>query len=288
MPFLTLNGTRFHWQQAGHGPDVVLIHAATGNLSVWLFINLLETLAEEFRVTAYDLRGHGASDAPPTDYTSADMAGDLKGLHAALGLGPAFLVGHSFGAVVAMHAASLYPDMVRGLILSDPFFPGLGHIEPNLDQAYAWLDLRQSFASSGLDLGESLDFRRMFDLVATLSPEQLKALGQAMGPESARWLTQIPKLARTTCAVDIFEPAGLTAERICSVRQPLVALYDEFTSFQATRDFLRANLPNCVIDTVPGAKHLAPVENPTAFVELVQKYLRELRRSCEGGRERET
>jgi pimeloyl-ACP methyl ester carboxylesterase len=43
------------------------------------------------------------------------MAADLRNLHAVLRLSPALLVGHSFGAVIAMHAAVSYPDMVRGL-----------------------------------------------------------------------------------------------------------------------------------------------------------------------------
>src|SRR5262245_15986059 len=113
MPMIHLNGLRFHYQQRGKGPDVVLIHAVTSNLSVWLFSNLIDELADEFRVTAYDLRGHGASDAPASNYTSADMAEDLRELHSALKLQPALLVGHSFGGVVAMHAAVLYPAIVR-------------------------------------------------------------------------------------------------------------------------------------------------------------------------------
>ena len=58
------------------------------------------------------------------------MADDLRQLHAALGLGPAMLVGHSFGGVSAVHAAALYPECIAGVILSDSFFPGLRHVEP--------------------------------------------------------------------------------------------------------------------------------------------------------------
>src|SRR3954449_1244591 len=107
MPELIANGVRFHYQQSGQGPDVVLLHAVTSNLAVWLFTGLPDALAGEFRVTAYDFRGHGASDVTPAGYTSAAMADDYRRLHAALGLGPALLVGHSFGAVVATHAAVL-------------------------------------------------------------------------------------------------------------------------------------------------------------------------------------
>src|SRR5262249_42678133 len=100
MPQLTVNGADLNYLQVGQRPDVLLVHAVTSNLSVWLFIGLVDKLVRDgFRVTAYDLRGHGLSEATPAGYTSAAMAEDLHQLHAALGLGPAYLVGHSFGAV---------------------------------------------------------------------------------------------------------------------------------------------------------------------------------------------
>jgi 3-oxoadipate enol-lactonase len=279
MPLIDLDGLRIHYQQKGRGEDVVLLHAVTGNLSIWLFSNLMGVLAEEFRVTAYDLRGHGASDVPASGYTSANMAEDLRRLHAALRLGPALLVGHSFGAVVAVHAAVLYPDMVRGMILSDPYFPGLAHLEPNLADAEMWREVREALVDAGAELDEEVDFTRLFQIVAAFSPSQLTRLRETMRPSSMRWLSQLPRLAPTTCGHDVFLPAGLTAERICQVRQPLVALYDEHTSFSATRRFLIANLPSAQVEIVPGAKHVAPLQNPGAFTALVQKHLRAMARA---------
>jgi pimeloyl-ACP methyl ester carboxylesterase len=276
MPFVDLEGVRFHYQQKGRGEDVVLIHAVTSNMAIWLFTNLLETLAEEFRVTAYDMRGHGASDVPATGYTSADMAQDLRKLHAALGLKPALLVGHSFGAVVAMHAAVLFPEMVRGLILCDPFFPGLAHLEPNLAEASVWKDVRDALVENGVHLPKEVNFTALFRMVAELSPEQRDRIRKNLDPTSWRWLSQLTQLTATTCGDDVFRVAGLTAERICQIRQPVIALYDEHTSFPATRRFLQEKLPNCRGDTAPGARHVAPLQNRAAFVHLVQKHLRAL------------
>src|SRR5262249_200893 len=107
MPHVELEGLKFHYQQSGKGPHVVLRHGFTGNLAMWLLSGIVPSLANRFRVTTYDLRGHGASDAPPTGYTSRDMAADLARLADALQLGPALMVGHSFGGVVATHLASL-------------------------------------------------------------------------------------------------------------------------------------------------------------------------------------
>ena len=213
MPHANVNGVDLHYQQAGAGPDVVLLHAVTANMAVWLVSNLVDTLARDYRVTAYDLRGHGLSAATPTGYTSADMAEDFRGLHDALGLGPAYLIGHSFGGVVAMHAAATYPDRVRGMILSDPYFPGLARLEPNVGNANVWMDLREMFGHAGLDLGDTIDFTTLFRTVAELSPAQLRVIRERMGPASTRWLSQLPRLADTTCGRDVFAVAGLTEER---------------------------------------------------------------------------
>src|SRR5262249_11951293 len=120
MPLITLGGIRFHIQQAGSGPDVVLIHGVTGDLSICYLCRAMQVLGGSRRVTAYDLRGHGYSDAPPEGYTSADHARDLIALLDHLEIEQASLVGHSFGAVIALHAAVLAPGRVGSLVLSDP------------------------------------------------------------------------------------------------------------------------------------------------------------------------
>jgi pimeloyl-ACP methyl ester carboxylesterase len=276
MPVIDLDGLRLHYQQRGTGRDVVLIHAATSNLSIWLFSNLMEVLASEFRVTAYDLRGHGASDAPRTSYTSADMANDLWKLHSALQLGPAILVGHSFGGVIAMHAALRHAELVRGVLLYDSFFPGLANLEPHLHDMGNWREVREALAGAGISLSEAPDFTSLFSIAASLSPAQKQQLSEMMGESFLRWLLPLARLAPTSCGRDIFEPAGLTAERIRQISQPVVALYDEHTSFRATREFLATNLKAVQVDAVPQARHVAPLQNAGAFVELVHKHCRAL------------
>jgi pimeloyl-ACP methyl ester carboxylesterase len=277
MPHVALGATRLHYLQKGQGPDVVLLHAVTSNLAVWVFIGLLDALLTDFRVTAYDLRGHGLSDAPPTGYTSADHAADFRALHEALGLGPAYLVGHSFGAVIATHTAMLHPERVCGLVLSDPYFPGLAHVEPNLGQSAVWQELKELFGRVGVRLSEEVDFTRLFHAAADLTAEQKQQIARESGTGSLRWVEQLPRLAATTCGADLFAVAGLTAQRIASVRQPVAALYDEHTPFAATREYLRTRLPNGTIDTVPGARHVAPLQNSADFVRLVREHLKRMK-----------
>ena len=276
MPEVEVNGTRLFYQQAGNGPDVVLVHAVTSNQAVWLFSGLTDALAADYRVTTYDLRGHGGSGRPPTGYTSAVMADDLLALHAALGLGPAVLVGHSFGGVTAMHAAVVAPAAVAGVVLSDSFFPGLRHVEPNFGRMAIWTDLRDTFAKVGVALGDVVDFTRLFRETAALDADKLKALEDIYGAFGRGWLRQLPKLAETSCGGDVLAEAGLTAAALAGIAQPVVALYDEFSPFLSTCRWLEQHLSRCTVEIIPAAKHLAVLDNTAGFTDAVRRHLRRL------------
>jgi pimeloyl-ACP methyl ester carboxylesterase len=273
MPKIDIDGLQVHYQQQGTGPDVVLIHAFTSNLSIWALCGIVAELAAQFRVTSYDLRGHGLSSVTPGGYNSAQMARDLRRLHDELGLGPAHLVGHSYGGVIAVHAALEYPDMVASVVLSDTYFPGLRHLEPNMGQAEVWTNLRDSLRKVGADIGDRVDFGRLFRVVARWTPNEHEAVQRELGPPAGRWLAHLGQLAATNAGDEFFDESGLTADRIVQVQQPVTALYDEFSPFEATCEYLQRRLAICQVEIVPGAKHLAPIENPTVFVDLVKKHL---------------
>jgi pimeloyl-ACP methyl ester carboxylesterase len=275
MPRLTVNGMKFYYQQAGSGPDVVLLHGVTGNMAIWPLINLMSALAEDFRVTAYDLRGHGYSDTTPAGYTSADMAADLVAVQQGLGLGPMYVLGHSFGGVVAMHAAVLYPEAVVGLVLSDPYFPGLRHLESDLGRWDGWQAYKEQANRAGLEWAAEdwFDIGQLFKQTANLTPERHEMFRKELGLAAMDRLT---RLAATTCGEDVKAVAGLTAERIGSVRQPTLALYGENSPFLTTCRYLEENLANCRVALVPNAGHRAHEENPAGYVALVQQHLHEM------------
>ena len=265
------NGLNFHYQQAGSGPDVILIHGVTGDLSIWFLCEAMGVLARSFRVTAFDLRGHGYSDVPRDGYTSADQAGDVLAIMDGLGIERAALVGHSFGAVIATHAAVLYPGRIDGLVLSDPSFPALRHLE-NLSRWGHWQNFREEAAQAGVTLSDEhwYDLGRFFDQVLHLDGERLLRFRQAVGLPG---FNRLLRLAHTTCGDDAKAIAGLTESLIQSVTQPVFAIFGEHSPFLATAFYLGQHLAHCVNRLVPGAKHRAPEENGPMFVELVNEYL---------------
>src|SRR5207248_10074284 len=125
MPKVTLrSGLRLHYQQVGSGPDLVMIHGLTGNLAVW-HLKIAPLLWDHFRITTYDLRGHGYSDMPPTGYSAGDMAADLEQLLDALDIEQAYVAGHSFGADIALYLACVRPERVREVGAIEAAIPAL-------------------------------------------------------------------------------------------------------------------------------------------------------------------
>jgi pimeloyl-ACP methyl ester carboxylesterase len=271
MPFCHANNLKFHYQQSGRGPDVVLVHGVTGDLSIWFLCKAMQTLSARYRVTAFDIRGHGYTDAPPDHYTSADQAGDLFAIMDTLAIERATVVGHSFGGVIAMHAAVLAPERVEAIVFSDPYFPALRHLE-DVSRWGHWQDFRAEASSAGVELSDEhwYDLGRFFDQVVHLSDERLLRFRQAVGLPA---LNRLMRLGKTTCGDDSKAVAGLTAELIAGVSQPALALFGEHSPFLATAEYLVENLPNCHSAIVPHAKHRAPEENPEEFLRLLVEFI---------------
>ena len=128
MPELTVNGVRLHYETAGTGPAVVLVHGWPFTWREWRpLIPLLA--AAGFTVIAPDLRGTGDSERPATGYTKREVAEDLHALVRELGFTTVNVAGTDIGTMVAQAWAMAYPDEVAHLVLSESLLPGFGLLE---------------------------------------------------------------------------------------------------------------------------------------------------------------
>lgn len=108
------NGARFHVAEAGSGPLVLLLHGFP--TFWWLWHDQLPLLADHgYRAVAMDLRGYGGSDHTPRGYDPFTLSSDVAGVIRSLGEPGAIIVGHGWGGLLAWTAASLHPDVVRGI-----------------------------------------------------------------------------------------------------------------------------------------------------------------------------
>jgi pimeloyl-ACP methyl ester carboxylesterase len=118
--FLTIDGLRLHLRDWG-GPDapppILLVHGLASNARIWDLLAPL--LAPNFRLVAIDQRGHGLSDKPDDGYDLATIADDLASAIVALGWLRPLVVGHSWGANVALQLAADHPELPAGIVLLD-------------------------------------------------------------------------------------------------------------------------------------------------------------------------
>jgi pimeloyl-ACP methyl ester carboxylesterase len=284
MADVTVNGVRLNYRTIGSGPDVALLHGLAGNQAFWN-LEVLAALAAEFRVTTFDLRGHGYSSMPPAGYGPADLAGDLEGLLDHLGSVQAHLVGHSYGGVVAVQFALRCPQRVRSLVLADSRFRTL-QPENALTGAPDWPQFRALLARGGIVLDETQPEIGISLLEALASPRwqamrqrfaaaaKFVPFGGAGQRSAQRWLRL---LGTTTARADFRTATSATAEQLRSLRLPVLALYGEYSPHRGTFDQLSRLLADCRAVTVPGAGHFHPASRPEFFLGEVQAFLRRCR-----------
>lgn len=128
---LEIDDTTVHADQEGSGPDIILLHGAGGNTRDFTF-DLMGRLAREFRVTAFDRPGLGHTDPlHPAGESPAEQAAVLEHAARAMELGPAILVGHSFGGSVALAWALDHPERAAALVsLAGAALPWQGGLGP--------------------------------------------------------------------------------------------------------------------------------------------------------------
>src|SRR2546425_2621578 len=128
MAELTVRNVRFHFQRLGHGGStVVFLHGLVmDNLSSFYF-TLAPPVSRFADVILYDLRGHGNTERPPSGYALPEMVADLAALLDGMGVtGPVYLVGHSFGGLLAQAFAAAYPGRTGGMVFIDGLSPKSG------------------------------------------------------------------------------------------------------------------------------------------------------------------
>lgn len=116
---ITVNKLKVSYTDEGpdHAPVIILIHGFPFNKSMWN--KQVETLIENYRVIAYDVRGYGNSDSGAEDFSIELFVSDLIGLMDSLKIEKAMLCGLSMGGYIALNAIVNFPKLFDALILCD-------------------------------------------------------------------------------------------------------------------------------------------------------------------------
>jgi pimeloyl-ACP methyl ester carboxylesterase len=270
MDKASANGLQLHYQQFGEGPHVVMIHGITGNLAIW-HLGIVPALQSEYRITTYDLRGHGYSDVPPTGYTTADHATDLKHLLDTLGIERAHVIGHSFGADIALHFTILFPERVDRLVLVEPAIAALLPLRLREDWI-GWKYWRDKLALGGVTVPPESWYDTEYLVRASAGLPMLFGFRKGR----ARRAGPLVRLVNTTTAAkDYCEMAGMTLDKINAIRHRTLVLYGKESVFLDTYEYLRNHLANATCFLLPDSEHFGLIEQPDLLLNYVRGFLRD-------------
>jgi pimeloyl-ACP methyl ester carboxylesterase len=252
-------GLEIAYERAGNGPPLVFVHGAAEDSRVWQ--PQLSAFADEFTVVAWDEPGAGQSSDVPADFGLPDYANRLAALIEAVALGPANVVGLSWGGTLAQELYRHRPDLVATLILVDTYAGWKGSLSPDEVQARVEGVRRMLAAPSdafdptlpGLFAAEPPpEFVPLLaDMTADVRPESLRTELRVLAEADQRDL--LPRITVPTLLI--------WGEH--DVRSPL----------SVARQFEDA-IPEAQLVVIPGAGHLSNLERPGEFNEAVRDFLR--------------
>lgn len=258
---------RYAEQGDPEGVPVILLHGVTDS---WRsFEPVLPHLPASIRALALTQRGHGDADRPAAGYRTRDFAGDVAAFAAALGLGPAVVVGHSMGATNAQRFAIDHPERVLGLVLAGSF------------AAYRGNPVIEEFWESGVSrLVDPIEpgFVREFQestLAHPVSPAFLDAVVQ----ESLKVPARVWRAAFEGFLED--DVAG----ELGRIRAPTLLAWGTRDTFCSRRDqeALRTAIAGARLVAYEGAGHALHWEEPERFARDLVAFARGLAGNQPGG-----
>lgn len=251
---------RLHYREAGRARSraalpLLFVHGWCSSLRDW------EPQARAFsrrhRVVRVDLRGHGASDAPPTGYRLRDFAADVEALAKSLRLRRALLVGHSMGGGVVLELARRAPDLTAGVVMLDGI-TGSGRPARELDGHPGIAPLT--------DPGWRSDIERRYR--AFFAPSVAQALVKRVVEDAARTPQHVALGSIRAIYGDNVAAAGRR------VRGP--ALYIAASTNRHTQETIRRVVPGAAFAQVVGSGHFAQLEVPAQVNAMLRRFVRGL------------
>jgi pimeloyl-ACP methyl ester carboxylesterase len=276
MPVDQINGTQLAYDIAGP-PDedtVVLVHGSWNGRQAWAFV--VERLAPSYQVVCYDRRGHGDSNAPPDAGTVHDDVADLAALIEALDVGPAYVVGNSYGACIALRLAAEQPQAAHAIVAHEPPFLRL-------------LDATPEGRAIAHPVRNALEeVRERLESAEYAGAAEYFVDNVALGPGT--WSNMPPAVQQLfvdnapTYLGELRDPDAVTIDRaaLASITKPVLLTQGDQSPrfFAPLMDVVASNIHGVRRDTIPGAGHVPHMTHPDACSGLIRGFVSNTRPSA--------
>ncbi|QJD58945.1 alpha/beta hydrolase [Pseudomonas sp. gcc21] len=121
--FVEVDGVRLHYVERGSGEPLVLLHGAASMTDDFLISPFLEMAAERYRVIVFDRPGYGYSERPrSTVWGPVTQAALFQEAFRKLDIDQPLVLGHSWGAMVALALGLDFPWSIKGVVLMSGYF----------------------------------------------------------------------------------------------------------------------------------------------------------------------
>ena len=259
---ITINNLSVSYSDQGpdDAPVIIFIHGFPLNKSMW---NIqVEALKENYRVIAYDIRGHGNSDPGIDEFFIELFVIDLLRLMEKLKIEKSILCGLSLGGYIALNAVLKHPDRFDGLILNDTQCIADTH-EIKENRCNAIINIKEK----GVEQYADESIKKLF---ASESFTKKKNV-----------ITAVKDMIISTTKQSLCNTLHALAERketcdqLSEINIPVLIMVgqeDKITPIDAAR-LIHEKILNSKMEIIQHAGHLSNLENPAAFNTHLVKFL---------------
>ncbi|QPD02247.1 MAG: Alpha/beta hydrolase [Candidatus Nitrospira kreftii] len=256
----TINGISIAYHDQGSGFPIVFLHAFP--LSRMMWAPQEAALAQDFRIVTLDLRGHGESDAPLWQYTLEQAADDVRGLLDHLAIPHAVFVGLSMGGYILFAFYRRYAERVKGLVLADTRAQA-----DTAEGKLARFELAQIAYKQGARAIADIMIPKLLSPATTQTRPELVQRVRAMIEGN-----EISGIAGDLMAMAARPDSLPLLDQVSCPTQVIVGELDLPTP-PSDAKLMVERIPNARLTIIPGAAHLANLEQPELFNETVRSFV---------------
>ncbi|PMR76522.1 alpha/beta fold hydrolase [Billgrantia endophytica] len=269
MRYLIIDRLRIAITETGAGAPLVLVHGSWDTHAAWA--RVVPGLVRELRVIRYDRRGHGNSECPPGQGVYEEDVNDLcQLLDQVASDSPAHLMGHSYGATIALLAAAQSPHRVHSVLAHEPPLFGLLKHHPQGSRLLPIIQRHMTTAMQWLEAGRDHDAARYFaDHIGfgdalwdeVLTPE----MRESFVAHADTWLDQ----AKDPTRLDI------VPERFATLKVPVCLTTGSrgLPWYPPTMEVLHRLIPDADLVTLEGAGHAPHLTHPRRLVQVALAFI---------------
>ena len=257
---ISANGIEVNYEIHGKegAPWLVLSHSLACSVRMW--DPQIAALKDQYRILAYDTRGHGASEAPAGAYTLEMLAVDLHDLLKYLNISTPHFCGLSMGGMIGQTFALKYPGVFRTLTLADTTsrYPA--------EAAPVWAERVRTAEAKGMEPLAQGTLERWFT-------EPFRKNNPAAVDAIRKLIVATPVAGYAGCCHAL--PKINVSARLKEIKCPILVIVgaDDPGTPVAMAKEIHDNAPGSKLVVLPQAAHLANLEQPAGFTRALRDFL---------------